>query len=274
MKFRYFLLLIPMLMLASCSTNLSSTNSNNGGTNDGSDTTGGDDISSSDGTNTSGGDIDENEDDSIVKSTINTNAPSLGYYFAYDTKSSVPVGADKLDINIHLGHASHIKDTFVVANLLGDDDIEEIKSSEFVDYEFRVTATLLNRDDETEAIELGQLSIDPYEYFENGKYEIGFYDFETDEKTCEQNVVFKNSETFSIDLTKLKFDEGRWVIYYVNIKFVALNKNTGASYLIGDNSECLFHKYDETRENILFSSYRFDEEIKPDGIKNNGWIIE
>lgn len=274
MKFRYFLLLIPMLMLASCSTNLSSTNSNNGGTNDGSDATGGDDISSSDGTNTSGGDIDENEDDSIVKSTINTSAPSLGYYFAYDTKSSVPVGTDKLDINIHLGHASHIKDTFVVANLLGDDGVEEIKLSEFADYEFKVTATLLNRDDETEAIELGQLSIDPYEYFENGKYEIGFYDFETDEKTCEQNVVFKNSETFSIDLTKLKFDEGRWVIYYVNIKFVALNKNTGASYLIGDNSEYLFHKFDETKENILFSSYRFDEEIKPDGIKNNGWIIE
>lgn len=272
MKFRYFLLLMPILMLASCSTNLSSTNSNNGGTNDGSDATGGDDISSNDGTDI-GGNIDGTDDD-VIKSTINTSAPSLGYYFAYDTKSSVPVGTSKLDINVHLGHASHLKDTFVVTNFSGNDDIEEIKSSEFNDYEFKVSATLLNRDDETEAIELGQLSIDPYEYFENGKYEIDFYDFETDEKTCEQNVVFKNSETFSIDLTKLKFDEGRWVIYYVNIKFVALNKNTGASYLIGDNSEYLFHKFDEAKENILFSSYRFDEEIKPDGIKNNGWIIK
>lgn len=273
MKFKYFLLLMPILMLASCSTNLSSTSSNNGGTNDGSDGTRGDDISSNDGTNTSG-DIDGNEDDSIVKSTINTSAPSLGYYFAYDTKSSVPVDTDKLDINIHLGHASHIKDTFIVANLLGDDDIEEIKISNFDDYEFKITATLLNRDDETEAIELGQLTIDPYEYFENSKYEIGFYDIETNDKTCEQNVVFKNTDTFSIDLTKLKFDEGRWVIYYVSVKFMALNKNTNATYLIADNSECLFHKYDETRENILFSSYRFDEEIKPGGIKNNGWIIK
>lgn len=272
MKLSKILLFIPILLLASCSTNLSSTNSNNSGTNNDSDGTGGNDISSNDGTDI-GGNIDGTDDD-VIKSTINTSAPSLGYYFAYDTKSSVPVRTNKLDINIHLGHASHLKDTFVVTNFSGNDDIEEIKSSEFNDYEFKVSATLLNRDDKTEAIELGQLSIDPYEYFENSKYEIGFYDFETDKKTYEQNVVFKNSETFSIDLTKLKFDEGRWIIYYVNIKFVALNKNTGASYLIGDNSEYLFHKFDETKENILFSSYRFDEEIKPGGIKNNGWIIK
>jgi len=44
--------------------------------------------------------------------------------------------------------------------------------------------------------------------------------------------------------------------------------------LIADNSEYLFHKYDETKENILFSSYRFDEEIKPGGIQNNGRIIK
>ncbi len=98
--------------------------------------------------------------------------------------------------------------------------------SNFDDYEFKVSATLLNRDDETEVIELGQLSIDPFEYFENSKYEIGYYDVETEDKTCEQNVVFKN---------------------------------TNSAYLIGDNSECLFHKYDETKENILFSSFRFDE---------------
>ena len=261
MKIKTKLLCIPILLLLGC-TSCSVSNGSNGS----SENVGNTENNSNDGKTIY-------EKDGIIKSSIDTNAPTLGYYFAYDTLSSVPFGTSKLNLNIHLGRATHIKDFNVIATDSNTEQIDTISSSDIENYHFKVIAALENKDDKSEKINLGEISIDPNEYLLNDKYEIKYYDVSYDDKS-EQNIVFKNSETLPIDLTKLKFDEGRWVIYYVSIKFIAINNQSNAAYLIADNCKYLFHKYDNTKENILFSSFRFDEEIKPGGIKNNGWVVE
>lgn len=252
MKKKELLLIIPtILALASCSANSSSTSS---GVKI--------DDTSSDG---------EVIDDGIVRSYINTSEPTLGYYFAYDTLASVPTGTTELDINVHLGHVPDLGDTFRV----GYPDLEKIKREDFDNYDFKVNATLINMEGESEDwVTLGELAIDPVEYFENDIYEVNYYDAVVEEEgTDHVSILFKNTLTFTIDLTKLKFDHGRWVVYFILIDFVAIDKKTNSIYQIPGCNKHLYHEYDETGENILFSTMRYDEELKPGSVTDNGWIV-